>query len=211
MTLSSLSKSDPELLLSIHKKHNFSGAILVELAIAIPVLLLLVCSVWDYTRILVLQQELTRAIYEGLRYGARQSGLPTEGGINMGRLPVTRTSILANCASDCSGCTYPSHCKTQQRIFMLTNIMLQNTRGMNFNIREITTDYDLSFNESVSMSDPNPVVPCDQISRGLRATVEFDYRPTFPLIPFTRGSVSGRFGYLLVGLGENTSPAKCPQ
>ena len=180
-------------------KTNARGAVLVEMAITVPFILLMISVTWDYTRIFLLKEDLQGAVIEGLRYGSRAEALSVQG-----RAPRLYQTIKSDCVtSGWENRANSEHCRIMNRILTLANLALDRTRGTQFEITEIETDYNLG----PASYEPDNTVPCPEVSRTVSARVWFSYYSFMPFLPGTSSETSLRMPYLLIGSGENTNPA----
>ena len=148
-----------------HFSMKQSGAAILELALILPVLALITLSIWDYGRNLILQQEATRILYEGLRYAAKSDKLATR--TSTPNLPRKYTEVGSLCTVD----TDPQCPKDIWDAMKRMTGLFTFTYGTAVTVSEIIIDYDVTRNESGEedngSGDTGPTQPCQRTLRGM--------------------------------------------
>jgi hypothetical protein len=182
------------------------GSVLVELAVAVPLLTLLAFGVYDYGRNLNIYQGMERILQEGLRVASRDEGLSKTplGGPNTWS-PAVFTNFLSNDGSPNTIMQPGGHCiRGSEIVCRILELTIKNF-GNSVTINYILIDYDITRNEegepdNIPGGQIDQTQPCSRTIRG-----ELSYSVNGPSFfsPILGGKVSARVPYFKIGPRED--------
>lgn len=186
-----------------------NGSVLVELAVAVPLLTLLTFGVYDYGRNLNIYQGMERILQEGLRVASKDEGLSETplGGPNTWS-PAVFTNFLSDEESPNTihqGKGLSDSCtRGSEIVCRILELTIKNF-GDSVTIDSVIIDYDITRNEDNEPDNiPGGETDTQQVcSRTIRGEVSYSLNGPSFFSPILSGKVSSRVPYFRIGPNED--------